>query len=409
MTELPRIFIAYARKDAPLLDKLRRHLNVLQRNQHCHIFYDGEIAPGERWDDRLKAELHSANIFVLLVTDEFLNSDYVNEEELPKVLERERAGTAGVVPVILRDCLWEVTKLKDFQVVMMNGNPIDTTDGYAYAAREIFKVIGFQNEKRKQDEREVKSPSRNKQWPEKTTDIPLKKVTSEKKQEFIDPFRQLMLKIPGGSFDMGDTFGDGQENEKPVHRVSVPDFHLCKYLVNKSQWYEIMGNQPSVFNWSYQLPIEYISWEDVQEFVKKLNEKTGAGYRLPTEAEWEYAALGYNKFQNFKYAGSNTLNEIGWFMGNSEGTTHKVGRKHPNNLGLYDMSGNVWEWCQDVWHDDYSGAPNDGSVWTGGGDQTCRVTRGGSWNDLAVNCRCTCRYKVVANGRYNDIGFRLAR
>ena len=141
MTSIPKIFIAYARRDKPLLDKLRIQLAPLQRNRYCHIFWDGEIIPGEKWDDRLKAELHAANLFILLVTPDFLASDYINEVELPKALEQHRNGSANVIPIILRDCLWEATPLEKFQVVAKNGVAIEECNGYAFAAREIFRAL----------------------------------------------------------------------------------------------------------------------------------------------------------------------------------------------------------------------------------------------------------------------------
>ncbi len=151
MDQLPKIFIAYAREDKPLLQKLRTHLNVMKRQQHCEIFYDGEIMPGETWDERLKAELHTAHIFVLLVTAEFLDSDYVNETELPKMLERRSKGEAEVIAVILKDCLWEYTELQHLQVVLKDERPIEAVDAYAHAAREVFRVIAGRNEKLKKE------------------------------------------------------------------------------------------------------------------------------------------------------------------------------------------------------------------------------------------------------------------
>lgn len=147
MPILPKIFIAYAHEDKQLLQKLRTHLNVMRRQQHCEIFFDGEIMPGETWDRRLKDELHAAHIFVLLVTAEFLDSEYVNETELPKILERMKAGEAEVVAVILKDCLWELTELQHLQVVLHEGNPIEERNGYAFAAREVFKLIENRNKK----------------------------------------------------------------------------------------------------------------------------------------------------------------------------------------------------------------------------------------------------------------------
>ncbi|NUO00340.1 MAG: SUMF1/EgtB/PvdO family nonheme iron enzyme [Saprospiraceae bacterium] len=383
MDQLPKIFIAYAREDKPLLQKLRTHLNVMKRQQHCEIFYDGEIMPGETWDERLKAELHTAHIFVLLVTAEFLDSDYVNETELPKILDRRSKGEAEVIAVILKDCLWEYTELQHLQVVLKDEHPIEAVDGYAHAAREVFRVIAGRNEK----------------------------LRKEVEPRAIDPFHELMIPIKGGIFQMGDEHGDLRKACRPVHSVSIKDFYLCKHPVTQAQWRAVMGSDPPKlgFKGCDDCPVESVSWDDVQEFLKKLNEKTGENYRLPTEAEWEYAARGGIASRKTKFAGSDNVDEVGWYQGNSSRKTYPVMQKKPNELGLYDLSGNVWEWCQDVWHDNYKDAPTDGSGWMIGGDQSLRVGRGGSWNRDAVNCRVANRDRDLQDIRSGLIGFRLAR
>jgi formylglycine-generating enzyme required for sulfatase activity len=220
-----------------------------------------------------------------------------------------------------------------------------------------------------------------------------------------DPFAPLMVKIEGGTFQMGSNdYGD----EKPIHSVTLSSFYLSKYQVTQKQWTEIMGNNPSRFK-GEDLPVENVSWNDAQEFIKKLNEITGKKYRLLTEAEWEYAARGGNQSQGYKYAGSDNLDEVGWYDKNSNSKTHPVGQKKPNELGLYDISGNVWEWCEDIWHEDYKGAPEDGIAWLTDGDSSRRVLRGGSWGYVDVNCRVAYRLRGSPTVRYNRYGFRLAR
>ncbi len=409
MTHIPHIFIAYAREDAPFLEKLRLHLNILERNCHCNIFYDGEIIPGERWDERLKHELHLANIFVLLVSADFLDSDYVNEVELPKALEREKNGNAAVVPVILRDCLWETTELRDFQVVLKDGDPIAPSDAFAHAAREIFRVVTLRthtlNLLRHKEEKLFGKPKN----PKESKPAKPKKGKKGKSRETDDPFHPLMVFIPGGSFEMGDTFGGGDDREKPVHWVIIRNFHLCKYPVTKAQWRKIMGNNPSLFQGSDQSPVENISWEDTQYFIQKLNAQTGKKYRLPTESEWEYAAKGGLQSRGFLYAGGNDPGTVGWFSDNSAQKTHPVGQKAPNELGFYDMSGNIWEWCEDTWHDTYDGAPGDGSAWTIGDYPNRQVVRGGAWNFKEYFCRSSFRLWFNADQDNYSVGLRLAR
>lgn len=410
MNQLPRIFIAYARKDAPLLAKLRVYLSPLQRRQQCHIFFDGEIAPGEQWDKRLKDELHAANIFVLLVSPEFLNSDYIHETELPKALARWRDGTAKVVPVILRDCLWEMTELEELQVVLKDGLPIDRQDAYAHAAREISRVVKNYNADLRQAVEETEARLRK-----DAEEISKRKATDERRRKeeevesqrlsTLDPFHDLMVKIEGGVFRMGSNkLGE----EKPIHVVNMDNFHLCRCPVTQMQWQIVMGNNPSQFQYCNDCPVEQVTWLEVQEFLKRLNQKSGKNYRLPTEAEWEFAARGGNQNMGFEYSGSNNLDEVGWFIENSGNVTHPVGQKKSNELGLFDMSGNVWEWCEDDWHDNYSGAPDDGFSWVNTPKRGAnRVLRGGSFFLDADYCRSTSRGYDLAGTRYDNFGFRL--
>jgi len=218
--------------------------------------------------------------------------------------------------------------------------------------------------------------------------------------------------VEGGTFQMGS---NENNNGKPIHPVTVSSFYMSKYEVTQKQWRDIMGTNPSSFKDCDKCPVESVSWNDIQEFIKKLNAQTGKNYRLPTEAEWEYAARGGNKSKGYKYAGSNNIDEVAWYDKNSYdlGEEHKnygtnpVGQKQANELGLYDMSGNVWEWCEDTWHDNYSGAPTNGSAWTSGGKSTNRVLRGGSWPSYSVFCRLASRFTSTPPGRGDRIGFRL--
>ncbi|MCZ7398881.1 MAG: formylglycine-generating enzyme family protein [Candidatus Methanoperedens sp.] len=210
--------------------------------------------------------------------------------------------------------------------------------------------------------------------------------------------------IPEGEFDMGSP---ESENAGPVHRVNVSKpFYMGKYEVTQKQWHDVMGNNPSQFKGD-DLPVEQVSWNDVQDFIKKLNDKEGTDrYRLPSEAEWEYAARART---NTTYSFGNNKSELGdyaWYDGNSGSKTHEVGQKKPNPWGLYDMHGNVWEWVQDNWHDDYYGAPTDGSFWERGAGSN-RVFRGGSWFDRFGYFRSAIRASNAAGARNDGTGFRL--
>ncbi len=196
-------------------------------------------------------------------------------------------------------------------------------------------------------------------------------------------------------------------NKKLERQVKIADFYLCKYPVTQGLWQAVMGDNPSYFKGA-NCPVESVSWDEVQKFIEKLNEITKRNYRLPSEAEWEYAARGGKQSKGFQFSGGNKLKEVGWYSANSHDETKPVGLKLPNELGLYDMSGNVWEWCADVWHDDYKGAPKDGSAWLTGGSQNARVVRGGSWDYFDNDCRVSIRSNGDAALRYLNFGFRLA-
>mgnify|MGYP001804168081 CR=1 FL=1 len=172
----------------------------------------------------------------------------------------------------------------------------------------------------------------------------------EKDGTSLESISENMVFVKGGTFNMGSN--DGRDIEKPLHEVQVGDFYIGKYEVTQAQWRRIMGNSPSSFNNCDDCPIESVSWNDIQRFLKKLRKQTGQKYRLPTEAEWEYAARGGNKSKGFTYAGSNALADVAWYDSNSGNKTQPVGQKAPNELGIYDMSGNVWEWCTD-WYGEY--------------------------------------------------------
>jgi formylglycine-generating enzyme required for sulfatase activity len=217
-----------------------------------------------------------------------------------------------------------------------------------------------------------------------------------------------MVFVQGDTFTMGCTSEQGSDCykwEKPSHSVPVSSFSIGKYEVTQAQWKAVMGSNPS-YSKGDNLPVEDVSWNDVQEFIKKLNSQTGKNYRLPTEAEWEYAARGGSKSKGYKYSGSNDIDNVAWFGENSGSTTHPVGTKQPNELGIYDMSGNVLEWCSD-WYGTYSASAQQNPMGASSGSD--RVYRGGSWRDLASGCRVAFRFTDAPGNSGDDLGFRLAR
>ena len=214
-----------------------------------------------------------------------------------------------------------------------------------------------------------------------------------------------MIAVEGGTFQMGATSEQGyvaDSDEKPVHSVTLSDYYIGETEVTQELWIAVMGNNPSYYKGNNK-PVEQVSWNDCQKFIKKLNRLTGKNFRLPTEAEWEYAARGGKKSKGYKYSGSNTINDVAWYRDNSS-STHNVKTKQANELGIYDMSGNVWEWCQD-WFGSYSSSSQTNPTGPSSGSE--RVLRGGCRSSFAGYWRVSFRsiYKPGLSGNLN--GFRL--
>ena len=239
-----------------------------------------------------------------------------------------------------------------------------------------------------------------------------------------------MVFVQGGTFTMGATEEQGSDydsDELPIHRVTLSDFYIGKYEVTQLLWEYVMkysgpcadgstmsadasdvwlgDDSSSEYGVGNDYTAYYVSWKDIVNiFIPRLNKITGKIFRLPTEAEWEYAARGGNKSKGYKYSGSNTIDDVAWYDDNSSTMTHPVGTKAPNELGLYDMSGNVWEWCSD-WFGEYSSSSQSNP--TGPTSGSRRVYRGGSWGSIADGCRVSYRNRRTPDLRYNSLGFRL--
>ncbi|NCR41614.1 MAG: formylglycine-generating enzyme family protein [Microcystis aeruginosa W13-11] len=218
-----------------------------------------------------------------------------------------------------------------------------------------------------------------------------------------------MVNLLAGQFLMGspDSDLDAKSEEKPQHQVKVNSFAIGKYPVTQAQYEAVMRNNPSRFQNNPQNPVEKVSWNDAQAFCQKLSQITGKTYRLPIEAEWEYACRAGTTTRFYFGDDANQLGDYAWYVGNSQQTTHPVGQKKPNAWGLYDMSGNVWEWCEDNWHDSYENAPRDGSAWLRN-DNNYHIVRGGSWDFNPYYCRSASRIRFSPGFDFNYLGFRVA-
>ena len=221
-----------------------------------------------------------------------------------------------------------------------------------------------------------------------------------------------MVYVEGGSFDMGATTeqgGDANSDEYPVHSVTLSEYYIGRCEVTQELWLAVMGSWPGTapsnsYGVGANYPAYYISWNDCQEFVAELNRLTGRTFRLPTEAEWEYAARGGNKSRHYKYSGSGNIGYVAWYYKNSGSTTHAVGTQTANELGIYDMSGNVWEWCSD-WYGDYSAGAQTNPQGPSSG--SCRVFCGGSCSHGARFCRVSDRDGIDPGRSYGNGGLRL--
>ena len=216
-----------------------------------------------------------------------------------------------------------------------------------------------------------------------------------------------MVRVEGGTFTMGATDNDPEawDDETPAHQVTLSSFRIGQTEVTQALWQAVMGTNPSYFTGDLQRPVEQVTWVDCEQFITKLNQMTGKNFRLPTEAEWEFAALGGTASHDFMYSGSNNANEVAWHRGNAQEKMHPSALLAHNELGLYDMSGNVWEWCAD-----YYGEYPDGHVNNPTGPATGekRVVRGGSFSYEAAYSRCKCRNCLSPNNNSFAVGLRLA-
>ncbi len=247
------------------------------------------------------------------------------------------------------------------------------------------------------------NPAKKRQTPKKENSG----KTKPSSESVIKRLSANMVRVEGGTFTMGATpeqWSDAYSDEKPAHRVTVSSFYIGKYEVTQEEWEAVMGSNPSHFKGAKR-PVENVDWDDCRQFIRKLNALTGKNFRMLTEAEWEFAARGGNKSRGYKYAGSPILDDVGWYDSNSSGTTHEVGKLNPNELGLYDMSGNVYEWCADWYGSFESGAQTNP---TGASSGSYRVCRGGAWCIEARFSRLSFRSKN--NPDFPDIyfGLRLA-
>ena len=304
--------------------------------------------------------------------------------------------------------VWEPTKRQDEQQRL---DSIARVNEQKRQQEERDRLAREQEQRRQQADRDRIAREQEEKRQQADRDRIAREKEEKQQQADRDRIAQIlnieMVFVQGGTFTMGCTSEQGSDcnnDEKPAHKVTVSDFYIGKYEVTQAQWQVVMGNNPSQFKGD-NLPVDSVNWFDVQEFIKCLNARTGKQYRLPTEAEWEFAARGGKSSRGYKYSGSNNISDVAWFDENSGKKPHPVGTKSPNELGLYDMSGNVWEWCSD-WYGFYDNIMQTNPQGTSSGSK--RVGHSGSWNYNARGARVSSRGVDEPGNRCNDVGFRLA-
>jgi len=381
------VFICYARED---LSTAKRLYDDLERAGVAVWLDKKKLVVGQNWKFEVKKAMQrSRYILTLLSSHSVSKSGYVQKEllEALEMLAHLPPDRILIIPVRLDDCEPTHEQLRDLHW-------LDLFESYDEGLQQILQLFETLSDNAPKSVRATgRSPLRN-----ITIDLP-------------DGVTLELIAIPGGTFYMGSRDGEGRDSEHPRHQVTVAPFYMGKYPVTQAQWQAVMGNNPARFKGADR-PVEQVSWNDAQEFLSRLRSITGkrslsgVEMRLPTESEWEYVcragtetayAFGDDPVQLDKYA---------WFEGNSGGETHPVGQLQPNAWGLYDMHGNVWEWCEDTGHGNYNGAPTDGSAWAGGLN---RVLRGGSWGSGPRGVRSASRFGNDPADRYGLVGFRVLR
>ncbi len=395
-----KTFIIYARKDEAFKNDLLLHLRgSLVETGHLEVWQDGEILPGEDWEKKIEQQLEAAELFLVLLSIHSLTSEFIRKKELVKALEQK----SRIVPILVRNCFWQKNPVfAGLQGLPRNMKPVtsfaDPDDAWTEVMATLHDMVEAIRATQKSPAPVPKSPATPKKTP--TQAVPAPAGLPD------------MVFIKGGAFAMGSPESEeGRYSDEKQCQVTFSNFLIGKYPVTQKLWKETMDDNPSHFKGD-DLPVESVSWDDVRDFLKKLNARyPGHTYRLTTEAEWEYAARGgrsvgvTSSHAHTIFAGSNNLDEVGWYNENADSKTHPVGQKKSNELGLYDMSGNVWEWCAD-WYGDYPSGPQTNPKGPDSG--TNRVYRGGSWGNSPRNCRVASRNHWQADARGSNLGFRLA-
>jgi formylglycine-generating enzyme required for sulfatase activity len=441
-----KVFVSYSHEDAPWLNRLKVHIQPLIRDGLVDFWDDTKIQPGMDLTSSISEAINSASVAILLISADFMASDFIASNELPPLLEAAEKDGALIRSIILSPSLFTITpSLSRFQSVNPPDRPligmtkveqeevfVKATDAIREAeekrlraeeeqrrtiAEEEARRKAGEEEKRKaeaearrraeEDERRRAEEEEQRRVEEKAR----RKAKEEERKgakEFTNSLGMKFVLIPAGTFMMGSPPDEiNRRDDENLHNVTISNpFYMKTTQVTQGQWRKVMRNNPSGFETrGDNCPVESVSWDDAQEFIRKLNqmERTDK-YRLPAKAEWEYACRAGSTTRYYFGDDEAELGKYAWYSNNSDGT-HPVGQKKPNAWGLYDMHGNVWEWCQD-WYGEYTRSVTDPK---GPKSGEGRVLRGGSWFNNARGLRSAYRHRLGPGYRDDSIGFRLAR
>ena len=442
-----KVFIIYAHEDRAYKEDLLKSLKLLRKQGLVEAWHDRDLLAGDDWEKVILAHLQSAHLILPIISTDFFNSDFIEKVEIIEAFQRYEKGEAHILPIIARPCRWiDDPHISKLQALPEDGRPIARWESRDDAFESVYdgikaKINQIHNGWRAAAQAEMLREEDVAAYAAAHTRADLEAylkthtLHAEAAHQRIAAFQKAkkqkaaqylpeMILITGGTFQMGDTFDEGQEREKPVHSVTLSDFYLGQYAVTFEEYdrfcAETKHEKPSDEGWGRaQRPVINVSWEDAQAYCQWLSQKTGKNFRLPTEAEWEYAAREGGKkvrFGNGKdlaypaeinFDASEKCKRPYSMVGEYRQKTIAVGSLHcPNALGLHDMSGNVWEWCAD-WFGTYPTAAQTNPV--GPADGSYRVLRGGSWNYDPQLARVADRSNNGPTNRLSYLGFRLAR
>jgi len=390
------IFISYASDD-----RLRvKPLAIALEGQGWSVWWDRKIPPGKKFSEVIEEEVSSARCVIVLWSIASVKSDFVQTE----------AAVGAEKRILIPATIDEVRIPFEFRRIhaanLTDWNGESNHEGFLQLIGALINLLGSP----------IPVPTSETYKPAPSEPIAIEIPTlalSQKpalQQKITNSIGMDFVRIPAGLFTMGSS--QGGDNEKLPHDVRIPQpFYLQTTAVTQEHWVKVMGDTASHFkSCGTDCPVEQVSWRDAKRFIEKLNqlEKTKA-YRLPSEAEWEYACRAGTMTEYFFGNDASLLDEYAWYVNNSKRTTRRVATKKANSWGLYDMLGNVWEWVEDDYHGSYKGAPVDGQAWVDYPRGSGRVVRGGGWDDVAQYCRSAMRSNDFPGYRSAEVGFRLSK